>query len=316
MACACASASIACSIVMPIPAAAWSWSCRGQRSGPRPVARAVACALASRSSLVVQGVEEAPGQAFLRRHRAAGEQQLAGAALADHARQQGAGAHVGTGQADAREQEGGLRGLRCRSACRRPAPSWRRRRRRCRRWRRCTGCGQLRMVLTRSPVMRVNSSISGMVILVSGPMISCTSPPEQKLPPAPVTTTALTSVAAQGVEQVAQLGIGLEGQRVLALGPVERDGAHAAVKGPGEMSRLVAGLRRRTAAHGVARADVVFHGCLRELCWLCCLTLPSSRCRVSISRSPRAAKASTIQSSCGMAMSANCSRPCGVRRTR
>ena len=29
----------------------------------------------------------------------------------------------------------------------------------------------------------------------SGPMISCTSPPEQKLPPAPVTTTALTSVA-------------------------------------------------------------------------------------------------------------------------
>jgi hypothetical protein len=26
-------------------------------------------------------------------------------------------------------------------------------------------------------------------------MISCTSPPEQKLPPAPVTTTAFTSVA-------------------------------------------------------------------------------------------------------------------------
>jgi hypothetical protein len=48
-----------------------------------------------------------------------------------------------------------------------------------------TGCGQLRMVLTRSPVMRVNSSSSGMRHLVSGPMISCTSPPEQKLPPAP-----------------------------------------------------------------------------------------------------------------------------------
>ena len=56
-----------------------------------------------------------------------------------------------------------------------------------------TGCGQLRMVLTRLPVMRVNSSNSGMLIFVSGPMISCTSPPEQKLPPAPVTTTALTS---------------------------------------------------------------------------------------------------------------------------
>jgi len=43
--------------------------------------------------------------------------------------------------------------------------------------------------------MRVNSSSSGMLIVVSGPMISCTSPPEQKLPPAPVTTTHFTSVA-------------------------------------------------------------------------------------------------------------------------
>ena len=35
----------------------------------------------------------------------------------------------------------------------------------------------------------------GHVIFVSGPMISCTSPPEQKLPPAPVTTTTATSLA-------------------------------------------------------------------------------------------------------------------------
>ncbi|MNT78249.1 hypothetical protein D3C72_2174670 [compost metagenome] len=58
-----------------------------------------------------------------------------------------------------------------------------------------TGCGQARIALTRSPVMRVKSSSSGMVMRVSGPMISCTSPPEQKLPPAPVTTTALISLA-------------------------------------------------------------------------------------------------------------------------
>ncbi|MNH32506.1 hypothetical protein D3C79_929550 [compost metagenome] len=58
-----------------------------------------------------------------------------------------------------------------------------------------TGCGHARIALTRSPVMRVKSSSSGMVICVSGPMISCTSPPEQKLPPAPVTTTALMSLA-------------------------------------------------------------------------------------------------------------------------
>lgn len=42
-----------------------------------------------------------------------------------------------------------------------------------------TGCGQARMALTRSPVMRVKSSSSGMVMRVRGPMISCTSPPEQ-----------------------------------------------------------------------------------------------------------------------------------------
>jgi hypothetical protein len=57
------------------------------------------------------------------------------------------------------------------------------------------GCGQARMALTSAPVMRVKASSSGIVILVSGPMISCTSPPEQKLPPSPVTTTTLTSVA-------------------------------------------------------------------------------------------------------------------------
>ena len=47
------------------------------------------------------------------------------------------------------------------------------------------GCGQTRIALTRSPVMRVNISSSGAFSRTSGPMISCTSPPEQKLPPAP-----------------------------------------------------------------------------------------------------------------------------------
>ena len=56
-----------------------------------------------------------------------------------------------------------------------------------------TTCGQARIARTRSPVMRVKSSSSGIAILVSGPMISCTSPPEQKLPPAPENTTARTS---------------------------------------------------------------------------------------------------------------------------
>ena len=57
------------------------------------------------------------------------------------------------------------------------------------------GCGARFMALTRSPVMRVKRSSSGMGILVSGSMISKTSPPEQKLPPSPATTTARTSFA-------------------------------------------------------------------------------------------------------------------------
>ena len=57
------------------------------------------------------------------------------------------------------------------------------------------GCGQWRMALTRSPVMRVNISSSGAFSAISGPMISCTSPPEQKLPPAPCTSTTFTSSA-------------------------------------------------------------------------------------------------------------------------
>ena len=56
-----------------------------------------------------------------------------------------------------------------------------------------TGCGQARIALTSSPVIRVNFSSSLVSIATSGPMISKTSPPEEKLPPAPVTTIALTA---------------------------------------------------------------------------------------------------------------------------
>ncbi len=55
-------------------------------------------------------------------------------------------------------------------------------------------------------------------IFTSGPMISWTSPPEQKFSPAPVITTALTSSTCRRRSKVsAQLAVGLEGERVLAL---------------------------------------------------------------------------------------------------
>ena len=102
------------------------------------------------------------------------------------------------------------------------------------------GCGQARIALTRSPVMRVKASSPAMsslhCISTSGPMISWTSPPEQKLPPAPMKTTALMSV---GVDQIAkgiaQLGVGFERERILPLRPIERDGRDLAVKLPEKM---------------------------------------------------------------------------------
>jgi hypothetical protein len=48
------------------------------------------------------------------------------------------------------------------------------------------------IAFTRSPVMRVKASSCGIVISVSGPMMSRTSPPEQKLPASPAITTAST----------------------------------------------------------------------------------------------------------------------------
>ena len=101
-----------------------------------------------------------------------------------------------------------------------------------------TGCGQWRIAFTTSPVMRVNSRSSGIVILVSGPMISCTSPPEQKLPPSPVIDHCPDGGSfPRALEQVAQFSVRLERQRILPLGAVERDDADLALRAPQEMLR-------------------------------------------------------------------------------
>ena len=55
------------------------------------------------------------------------------------------------------------------------------------------GCGAARIALTSSPVMRVKAVSPFVPISTSGPMISNTSPPDEKLPPAPAITTAFTA---------------------------------------------------------------------------------------------------------------------------
>ena len=67
------------------------------------------------------------------------------------------------------------------------------------------GAGQARMARTSPPVMRVNASRPAVsptsAMATRGPMISCTSPPEQKSPPVPVSTTARTSPASTATNQ-------------------------------------------------------------------------------------------------------------------
>ena len=81
--------------------------------GPDAMRRASASASCLQRVGGDEPVEEAPGFAFLRRHRAAGIEKFGGAALADDPRQDRAGAHIAAGEADAVEQKRGLRLRRC-----------------------------------------------------------------------------------------------------------------------------------------------------------------------------------------------------------
>ena len=261
----------------------------------------------------MQGVEEAPGQPFLRAHGTAGEQQLAGAALADHTWQQGAGTHVGTGQADAGEQEGGPGGG---GAVAQIAGQ------------RHHGAG--------AGADAVDGADDGLRTAAHGlDQIARHAGELQQLGHAHLRQRAddVVHVAAgaevatlarqhhhlhvggvaQAVEQVAQLGVAVEGERVLAFRAVERDGGHAGgVAGPAEMLRLVARTRAELRAHGVGAADVVLH----TVSCCSCLTLPSKVWSWRASASDRPWKACTIQVSCASAMALNWRRPLAVRRTR
>ncbi len=70
-------------------------------------------------------------------------------------------------------------------------------------------------------------------------MMSRTSPPEQKFPPLePKTTALMSSACGELAESVAQLGIGIESDRVLSLAALERDNRHVIFATPVEMRGL------------------------------------------------------------------------------
>ena len=163
-------------------------------------------------------VVEAPGEALVAGHVAAGEQELGGAAVADQPRQHRAGAHVGAGQADAGEQEGcpALRAApkRMSLAIARiaPAPA------QTPSTAAMIGCGQERIARTRSPVIRVKRSRPSSSILIerTDDLMDVAARAEIAARAAQHDDFHLARVL-QCAERVAQLVIAVEGQRILAL---------------------------------------------------------------------------------------------------
>ena len=119
------------------------------------------------------------------------------------------------------------------------------------------GCGQARIALTRSPVMRVNISSSG--------AFSAHQRADDLVHVAARAEVVAGARHHHGVhvggvlqlaEQVAQFGVRVEGERVLALGPVERDGGHRVFHLPEKVTGLVAG-QRFAVARGQGRVEAL-----------------------------------------------------------
>ena len=163
------------------------------------------------------------------------------------------------------------------------------------------GCGQARIALTRSPVMRVKSSrpfmsrveqrADDVVHVAAGAEIAAVRAEHHRLDVVGV---------GKGTERVAQFGIGFEGDRVLALRPVQGDERDLAVDAPVEMLRLeiLHGHGRLPLHCGCGRPD-------RQAAGSC----PPLRATSKSDSNP------STQSSCAVAMAANSAAPFGVSRT-
>ena len=188
-----------------------------------------------------QPIVETPALALLGGHDPAGVEQIGGAALADDPRQNRAGAHVASGKADAGEQEGGLgrwRGeaeVRChRHDCARTdADAVDRRDDRLR-----AGAHRLDQIAGHAGEgeqfghRHLGQRADDLMDVTARGEIAARAGDHHRLDLWRVDEIP---------EGIAQFGIAFERERVLALGPVERDGRDAISKGPAEMHRREAG---------------------------------------------------------------------------
>ena len=171
-----------------------------------------------------QAVEKAPAFAFIGAHRAPGVQEFGCAALADDARQQGAGPHVATGQTDAGEQErdfrrrrpqaqvGGHRDDRAGAGANAVDRRDHRLRAMAHRLHQIAGhVGEIHQLRH----LHLRQRPDDLVHVAAGAEIAAGAGDDHHLD---------VGCILQRAEQVAQLRIGLEGQGVFAFRAVERDG--------------------------------------------------------------------------------------------
>ena len=231
--------------------------------GPTAMSRANAIAAGQQRVGRNEPVEEAPALALFAAHRAAGVKQLARAPLADQARQDRAGAHVAAREADAVEQEGGL-------AARRAQPQVRGHRhdRACA----CANAVDRGDDRLRAGAHRLHQ-IAGHAR--EHQQLGRLQPNQRADDLVHVTARAEVVAGAdqhdgmhvgrvlERAEQVAQLGIRVEGQRVLAVGAIQCEGCDAVAHLPLEMRRAVAE-ERLAVAGDQRRVDAV--GRCRDRC--------------------------------------------------
>jgi hypothetical protein len=199
-------------------------------------------------------VPEAPALAFLRAHGPAGEQQLGGAAMADDPRQHGARTHIGARQADAGEQE------RRPGLGRRDAEVAGHRQDRARAGADAFHGGDDRLragahgfhqvaghagEVEQPALVHAGQRTDDLVHVAARAEVAARAPQHHDLDRAG---------ELQRAEQVAQLVVAVEGQRVLPLRPVEGDGRHPRVEAPQEVGRLQRG---RIEAHAVVPPSTV-----------------------------------------------------------
>ena len=122
-----------------------------------------------------------------------------------------------------------------------------------------TGCGQARIALTRSPVIRVKAVRPLVSILhqwaddlehvAAGRKIAAGAGDDDGLH---------LLVHRAGAEEIRQFAVALEGQRIFALGTVQGHGGDAVDHGQQEMLRRIIGQRQRDGIGGTASWDLPF----------------------------------------------------------